>query len=163
MAAVDDDDAVGGKRFTETAYLLTEVVSSTDEDLTPASFARWIGVTVRLYREHDPCQAILVAEQESVHVTVHLRDAGGWTHRVSTGLDDDRAIPSAGLLCKVGDLHRDTRWQPRRARSHRTWPVDRTTPWRERRGLRYTLDACPVAAAPSRGPPAPKAACRTRP
>lgn len=48
---VDDDDAVGGKRFTDTASLLAEVVSSTDEDLTPVGGVRWIGVTVRLDRD----------------------------------------------------------------------------------------------------------------
>lgn len=120
VAVVDYDDVVGGKRFTETATLLAEVVPGTDEDLTPVSGARWIDVKVRLYREHGPCRAILVVLQERVHVTVQAREAGGWPCRVLTDLDDDLVIPSAGLACRVGDLYRDTRWQPRRNRAHRT-------------------------------------------
>lgn len=117
VAVVDYDDVVGGKRFTDAATLLAEVVSSTDEDLTPVSGARWIDVKVRLYREHGPCQNILVVEQERVHVTLHAREAGGWTCRVLTGLDDDLALPATGLTYKVGDLYRDTRWQPRRVKT----------------------------------------------
>ncbi|AWN53007.1 hypothetical protein DK412_16395 [Methylobacterium sp. 17Sr1-1] len=120
MAVVDYDNVIGGKRFTETVHLLAEVVASTDGDLTPVGGARWIDVKVRLYREHGPCRAILVAEQERVHVTVQAREAGGWTCHVLTDLDDDLAVPSAGLFCRVGDLYRDTRWQPRRGRAHRT-------------------------------------------
>lgn len=119
VAVVEYDDVVGGKRFTDRAYLLAEVVSSTDEDLTPVSGERWIDVKVRLHQAHAPCEAIVVAEQERVHVTVHLRTAGGWTCRVLAGLDDEVAIPSAGLACPIADLYRDTRWHPRRARADR--------------------------------------------
>jgi hypothetical protein len=77
-------------------------------------------VKVRLYREHGPRRAILVVEQERVPVTVHAREAAGWTTMTLAGLDDDLAIPSAGLACKVGQLSRDTRWQPRRRRACRT-------------------------------------------
>lgn len=118
VAVVDYDAVVEGERFTDAAYLLAEVISSTDEDLTPVSGARWIDVKVRLYQAHAPCEVILVAEQERVHVTVHMRESGGWTHRMLAGLDDDLVIPSAGLACRVADLYRDTRWHPRRSRTH---------------------------------------------
>lgn len=119
VAVVDYDDVINQKRFTDTAYLLAEVVSSTDEDLTPVRGERWIDVKVRLYRENTPCEAILVLEQERVSVTLHARDAKGWTSRELTGLDDDLAIPSMGLTCKVGDFYKDTRWQPRPTRAPR--------------------------------------------
>ncbi|AWN45589.1 hypothetical protein DK419_04010 [Methylobacterium terrae] len=74
---------------------------------------------VGLYREHGPCETIVVAEQERVHATVHARDTGVWTCRALTGLGDDLVVPSAGLACKVANLYRDTRWQPRRGRGDR--------------------------------------------
>ncbi|TGE02363.1 hypothetical protein [Methylobacterium nonmethylotrophicum] len=108
-----------GKRFTDAACLLAEIVSITDEDRTPVSGERWIDVKVRLYREHGPCETMVVAEQERVHVSVYTRDAGGWTCRVLTDLEADLAIPAAGLACTVGDLYRDTRRRPRPGRDRR--------------------------------------------
>lgn len=120
VAVVDYDAVLNQARFTDKAYLLAEVVSKTDEDLTPIRGERWIDVKVRLYRAHTPCQAILVVEQERVCVMIHAREAGqGWVVRTLTRLDDPLAIRSAGLACRVGDLYRDTRWQPRPTRTPR--------------------------------------------
>ncbi|UHC18209.1 hypothetical protein LRS73_10390 [Methylobacterium currus] len=96
---------------------LAEVVSTTGESLTPAGSARWIDMTVRLYREHGPCRAILVLGQESACTPARPR-AGRPT--ALAGLDDDLAIPSPGLTCRVGDLDRDTHWPPRGVRTRRT-------------------------------------------
>ena len=121
VAAVDYDAILTQARFTDKAYLLAEVVSSTDEDLSPIRGERWIDVKVRLYRPPTPCRAIIVAEQERASVMVHARDVReGWIVRTFRGFDDTLAIPSVGLSCRVGDLHRDTRWPPRTIRNPRS-------------------------------------------
>ncbi len=120
VAVVAYDDVVAGKRFSEAAFLLAEIVSGTDEDVTPVGGERWIDVKVRLYRAHAPCEAIVVVEQEQVRVTVHGRGPGGWTCRTFADLDDELVLPTAGLTCKIGDLYRDTRWQPRPSRRNRS-------------------------------------------
>ncbi|WP_164712345.1 hypothetical protein [Methylobacterium currus] len=51
---------------------------------------------------------------------MHAREAAGWTTTALAGLDDDLAIPSPGLTCRVGDLDRDTHWPPRGVRTRRT-------------------------------------------
>jgi Uma2 family endonuclease len=119
VAVVNYDEAVGGARFTSVAYLLAEVISATDEDLTPHGAARWIDVKVRLYQSHAPCEAILLVEQEQVHVTLFARGPQGWQRQDLTGMDDAVDLPSMGLSCTVGDLYADTRWSPRSTQARR--------------------------------------------
>jgi Uma2 family endonuclease len=114
VAVVDYHVAIAGERFTDTVYLLAEVISSTDEDLTPSSREPWIAVKTRLYQAHRACDAILLIEQDQVAITVHLRTADGWRRQKLTDLDAALLVPSVGLSCTVGDVYADTRWRPRR-------------------------------------------------
>ncbi len=117
VAVVNYDDAIAGVRFTDTAYFLAEVLSSTDEDLTPISGEPWIDVKVRLYQAHGPCEAILLAEQGRMFVKLHVREAQGWAEHVFADADARVELPTMGLSCRLGEIYADTRWQPRPSRT----------------------------------------------
>jgi len=102
-----------GQRFVERAYLLAEIVSSTDDFLVPGTNESWIDVKRRIYLAHEPCEAVLIIEQDRVEVRVDVKTADGWR---SDKLDDSKAelsLPSFGLRCSVGDLYQGTPLQPR--------------------------------------------------
>ncbi|MER7585875.1 MULTISPECIES: Uma2 family endonuclease [Bacteria] len=118
VAVVSYDDVVAGKRFTAAGFLLAEVVSSTDEETARVGGERWVDVKVRLYQSHAPCEAVVLIEQDRVHLTVLTREEEGWIRQDLKDLDDPIAIPSMGLSCTVGDIYADTRWQPRAVPGH---------------------------------------------
>ena len=62
--AVIGDDPDPDARIVGAARLLAEVVSSTDEVAPLRGGRPWIDVKAALYRQHAPCRAVLVVEQE---------------------------------------------------------------------------------------------------
>ena len=119
VAVVNDEDVVAGKRFTAEAFLLAEVVSSTDEETIRVGGERWVDVKVKLYQSHAPCEAVVLVEQDRVHLTVLSREGRGWDRRDLKDLDDPVSIPSMGLSCTVGDVYAGTRWLPRAVPGHK--------------------------------------------
>ena len=118
VAVVSYDDVIAGKRFTASGFLLAEVVSSTDEETTRVGGERWVDVKVRLYQSHAPCEAVVLVEQDRVHITVLTQEERGWARRDLRDLDDPVLISSMGLSCTVGDIYAETRWQPRAVPGH---------------------------------------------
>ena len=109
---VIDKGFVAGQRFIERAYLLAEVVSSTDGMPVPGHPARWIDVKREIYLAHEPCEAILMIEQDRIEVRLDLRVAGEWQSSVLTKPDARLVLPSFGLDCAVSDLYDGTPLEP---------------------------------------------------
>jgi Uma2 family endonuclease len=101
-----------GQRFVEKAYLLAEVVSSTDHVSVPNTDLRWIDVKRDLYRSHEHCKAVLVIAQDRMEVELNVKTDAGWTSSVLSG-EDEIVIPRFGFRCFVSDLYEGTPLQPR--------------------------------------------------
>lgn len=71
--AVIDYDPRPGRRMISRAYLLAEVVSSTDDALILKTGEPWIEAKSRLYRAHPPCEAVIVIEQQRVEIRSSIR------------------------------------------------------------------------------------------
>jgi Uma2 family endonuclease len=113
---VIDADYEAGQRFVERAYLLAEIVSSTDNFLVPGTKEPWIDVKRRIYLDHAPCEAVLIIEQDRIEARVDMRTDAGWQ---SVTLSDPKAeltLPTFGLRCPLGTLYEGTPLQPRIAR-----------------------------------------------
>ena len=111
--AVIDADYEPDQRFVERAYLLAEVVSSTDFDPIPGSDEAWIDAKRRLYLGHLPCEVVLVIEQDRVEVRLDERTEKGWKSDKLTGLGDQLVLPQFGLRCSLAELYQGTPLQPR--------------------------------------------------
>jgi Uma2 family endonuclease len=114
---VIDADYEAGLRFVERAYLLAEVVSSTDNFMVPGTNEPWIGVKRRIYLEHEPCEAVLMIEQDRIEVRVDLKTVAGWQSATLDGPGSELVLPSFGLRCLVADLYEGTPLHPRAGRS----------------------------------------------
>ena len=111
--AVIEDDPRPDRRFVDKAFVLAEVVSSTDEEPVLPGRESWIEAKVRLYRAHVHCEAVVVIEQRRIEVRVSLRTDLGWTDESFRTEDDDLVLPTCGLHCKVGDIYAGTHLRPR--------------------------------------------------
>jgi Uma2 family endonuclease len=116
---VIDAEYEAGQRFVERAYLLAEIVSSTDDFLVPGTNEPWINVKRRIYLAHEPCEAVLIIEQDRIEVRLDLKIPAGWQSATLVHPADELALPSFGLRCLVGDLYEGTPLQSRTA-SRRT-------------------------------------------
>lgn len=103
--AVLDAAFTADQRFMSRAYLLAEVVSSTDRERVPGRAEAKLEAKRRLYRSHPPCEAILSIEQDRVDVLLETRVGDRWTERRLKGLETTLALPSFGLTCTLGDLY----------------------------------------------------------
>lgn len=110
---VIDADYRAGQRFVERAYLLAEVVSSTDNLQVPATSERWIDVKRTMYLGHKFCEAVVIIEQERMEVRADVRTQTGWRSQVLVGPDAELELPTFGLRCRVGDLYKGTPLQGR--------------------------------------------------
>lgn len=106
--SVIDYEIPPNNRYPTRAYLLAEIVSSTDRERVPRSRETRIEAKRRIYRQHAACEAVLTIEQDRIEVLVETRTATGWTARTSKDPDDELALPTFGLRCRVGDLYRNT-------------------------------------------------------
>jgi Uma2 family endonuclease len=110
---VIDADYAPDQHYVEKAYLLAEVVSSTDHVGVPGSTSRWIDVKRDLYRSHQHCEAVLIIEQDRMEVGIDLRTPSGWESSVASGAGAEIVIPEFGFRCFVGDLYEGTPLAPR--------------------------------------------------
>jgi Uma2 family endonuclease len=110
---VIDADYAPDQHYVEKAYLLAEVVSSTDHVGVPGSTNRWIDVKRDLYRSHQHCEAVLIIEQDRMEVGIDLRTPSGWTSSVASGAGAEIVVPEFGFRCFVGDLYEGTPLAPR--------------------------------------------------
>ncbi|MBR0841740.1 Uma2 family endonuclease [Bradyrhizobium liaoningense] len=110
---VIDADYAPDQHYVEKAYLLAEVVSSTDHVGVPGSTDRWIDVKRNLYRSHRHCEAVLIIEQDRMEVGIDLRTPDGWTSSVASGAGAEIVIPEFGFRCFVSDLYEGTPLAPR--------------------------------------------------
>lgn len=108
-----DTDFAPDQRYVECAYLLAEVVSSTDYERVPGGREPWIEVKRRLYLAHPPCEAVVIIEQSRIEVRVDTRTDVGWTSAKLKSADDALVLPSFGLRCRVGNLYDATPLHPR--------------------------------------------------
>ncbi len=112
--AVIDANYQQGQRHFDRAYLLAEVVSSSDQIGVPGTGREWIDVKCELYRSHPSCVALLVVAQEHMAVQVELRGDQGWTATVLTEPDDEIVIEELKFRCRVDALYDGTPLNPRR-------------------------------------------------
>lgn len=106
VVVVDYDLPAG--RYPSQAYLLAEIVSSTDRERVPWTGRTKVEAKREIYRQHAPCEAVLTIEQDRVEVLVETRIPDGWTSQTLTDPEDDLALPTFGLRCRVGDLYANT-------------------------------------------------------
>jgi len=116
---VIDADYEAGQRFVERAYLLAEIVSSTDNLQVPGTAERWIDVKRQIYLDHEFCDAVLIIEQERVEMRADVRTENGWGSHTLVGPQAELELRASGLRCSVADLYEGTPLQPRRARQNR--------------------------------------------
>lgn len=102
--AVVHDTEDPDERFAQAVVLFAEVVSSTDR-LAGVDGRAWIDVKAALYRAHRECAAVLVVEQEQVGIHLWQRNADGWTETALADFDDELAIESCRLRCRVADVY----------------------------------------------------------
>jgi len=110
---VIDAEYEAGQRFVERANLLAEVVSETDNVLVPGTNEPWIDVKRRIYLDHEPCEAVVIIEQDRIEVRVDVKTDAGWRSHTLIGPQAELTLPSFGLQCRVGDLYDSTPLQPR--------------------------------------------------
>jgi Uma2 family endonuclease len=116
---VIDADYQSGQRFVERAYLLAEVVSSTDNLQVPGTTERWIDVKRQLYLDHPFCEAVLIIEQDRLEVRADVRTESGWrSHRLVIP-EAELELPTFGLRCSLSNLYEGTPLRPRGARRNR--------------------------------------------
>lgn len=106
--SVIDYELPPNDRYPTRAYLLAEIVSSTDRERVPGTRETRIAAKRRIYRQHAACDAVLTIEQDRIEVLVETRTPDGWTARTLTKAEDELALPTFGLRCQVGDLYRNT-------------------------------------------------------
>jgi hypothetical protein len=101
------------RRFIDQAYLLAEVVSSTDDDRIVETGERWIDARVRLYKAHPHCEAVLVIEQRRPEATLRKRTSEGRTVSALMDMGDEIVLLGFGLRCTLGDMYANTSLRPR--------------------------------------------------
>jgi hypothetical protein len=63
---------------------------------------------LELYQSHPDNLYCLTIDQDSVHVTVDARGAGGWTRSELTSLDGLLRLPAFGLEATLADIYKGT-------------------------------------------------------
>jgi hypothetical protein len=102
------------------AYLLAEIVSATDDFPVPGTGGRWIDVKREIYLAHEPCEAVLIIEQDRIEVRIDVRTRQGWRSTPLEGAAAELILPTFGLKCRVGELYQGTPLQPRAGARPRT-------------------------------------------
>jgi Uma2 family endonuclease len=97
VCAADAEYGYYADRF----YLVAEVVS-------PSNTAEMIGRKLELYQSHPDNLYCLTIDQDSVHVSVDARDAGGWSRSELTSLDSLLRLSAFGLEATLADIYKGT-------------------------------------------------------
>jgi Uma2 family endonuclease len=108
---VIDKNYKADEHYIDRAYLLVEVVSSSDRVRLPGTRKQQIDRKRECYREHEPCIAILVISQEAMAVDLELRSNGVWKEQKLTAADVIQ-IPELGFECSVSALYQNTPLEP---------------------------------------------------
>jgi hypothetical protein len=100
--AGDDDE-----RYSDRFYFVAEIASRSDRETVESK--------CEIYKRHPDCRCVLVIQQDHIDVEISvLRDAGR-ARACLTDAADQLVLEEFGLHCRVADLYRGTRLQPRRA------------------------------------------------
>jgi Uma2 family endonuclease len=83
------------------------------EVMSPSNTRREIDLKLRRYCEAPENLYAVVIEPCEFLVEIHAR-SGAWQPMVLKGADDPITMPEFGLVCRVGDLYRNTPLIPRR-------------------------------------------------
>jgi Uma2 family endonuclease len=110
---VIDANYDAGQRFVDRLSLLAEIVSVTDDFPVPGTGGRWIDVKREIYLSHEPCEALLIIEQDRIEVRIDVRTEHGWQSQQLVGPAAELGLPAFGLRCLVGELYEGTPLQPR--------------------------------------------------
>jgi Uma2 family endonuclease len=89
------------ERYADRFYLIAEVIS-------PSNTAEMIDRKLELYQSHPDNLYCLTIDQDSVHVTVDARGAGGWTRSELTSLDGLFRLPAFGLETTLANIYKGT-------------------------------------------------------
>jgi Uma2 family endonuclease len=114
---VIDADYAAGQRFADGAYLVAEVVSSTDDVRVPGTGRLWIEVKREIYLAQDKCEAVIVIQQDGIEALVDVRTSTGWQSQTLVGEEAELALPSFGLRCPLKALYAGTPLLPRKPRA----------------------------------------------
>jgi len=115
VAVIDADFAVD-QRFVTRAYLLGEIVSISDEIGAPTTREPWIDIKRRIYRAHEPCETVLIVQQDRIEAEIDFRIGDCWQSATLIGAEAELRLPQCGLECLLGKLYDGT---PLRPRTHR--------------------------------------------
>jgi Uma2 family endonuclease len=110
---VIDANYDAGQRFVDRVYLLAEIVSVTDDFPVPGSGGRWIDVKREIYLSHEPCEVLLIIEQDRIEVRIDVRTKDGWQSQHLVGPTAELVLPAFGLNCQVDEVYDGTPLQPR--------------------------------------------------
>lgn len=110
---VIDADFIAGQRFADGAYLLAEVVSSTDDVRVPGTRRPWIEVKREIYLAQAKCEAVVIIQQDTIEAHVDVRTATGWQSETLSGAEAELILPGFGLRCRLKALYARTPLQPR--------------------------------------------------
>jgi hypothetical protein len=117
--AVIDADFAGDQRFVSRAYLLAEIVSRSDDIGVPGTGNPWIDVKRRIYLAHQPCEVVLIVQQDRIEAQADIRTGEGWRSSMLAGAEAELNLPQFGLKCLLGDLYDGTPLRPRSERQRR--------------------------------------------
>lgn len=91
--------------FTSECIMAVEVISRSDRRRVGRGLDRKIEVKTERYRALPRCEAVLIAEQDRMDATLHLRGPDGWSERHMIDPDEEIAIPLVGLVCRLRDFY----------------------------------------------------------
>lgn len=106
--AVIDVEFPPNRRYIDRAYLLAEIVSSTDRERVPGTRRTTIEAKREIYRQHPPCEAVLTIEQDRMEILVETRTGAGWSAQRLTSPTDELVLPTFGLRCQVEEVYANT-------------------------------------------------------
>ncbi len=95
------------RRYVDRFYLAAEIVSASDR--------AWSEKKREIYMLHQPCNCVLLVQQDRCEVSIDSRTSTGWTRQILTTPDAVIELAEFGLRCCVADLYRGTALQPRSA------------------------------------------------
>jgi Uma2 family endonuclease len=89
-----------GRRHVDRFYLVAEILSSSDDE-------RML-LKRQFYRAHEHNRAILLLGQERAELELDRRSGDSWATELLSGADAILELPDFGLVCRLGDLYRNT-------------------------------------------------------
>ena len=72
-------------------------MSDSDHQSVPGTDERWIEIKRRLYREHAPCEAVVIIHEDRIDVLFDVKTSAGWQSERLTKPDQLICLPRFGL------------------------------------------------------------------